>query len=63
MSSGPVCFRCRQPLTEGSAFCTACGCNNESMLDRKAIRINRDLEDRKLPWWLQWFWKMFDPKT
>jgi hypothetical protein len=32
------------------------------MLDRKVVGINRELDDRQLPWLLRWFSKLFGSK-
>jgi len=47
------CVRCRQPLPEGSYYCVACGCNNESALQDRMVDIGNQLESRR--WWFQ-FW-------
>jgi hypothetical protein len=48
MSMPPrTCTRCRQPLPEGSSYCVACGCTNESVDNEKIATIAKQAEARK----------------
>jgi predicted amidophosphoribosyltransferase len=42
-----LCIRCKQQLPEGTGYCIACGCTNDSVMDTKLAKINRDLQWRK----------------
>jgi hypothetical protein len=45
-----TCYRCRQPLTEGSNFCVACGFHNEGATIDKTLQVHQQLENRR-QWW------------
>ncbi len=55
-SSSRSCVRCRHTLPEGSAYCVACGCHNEGLLDEKVVTIHKQLE-RRATW--EWLCRMF----
>lgn len=52
-ASPPACLRCRQTLPEGSGYCVACGCTNDSAYEKLIANENK-IEQRRF--WNQ-FWK------
>ena len=46
------CTRCRQPLPEGTGYCVACGCMNDSAYEKMIANENK-IEVRQF--WLK-FW-------
>ena len=50
-SNTRMCVRCRQALPDRSAYCVACGCHNEGLLDEKVVTIHKQRE-----WRATWEW-------
>lgn len=59
------CIRCQQQLPEGSGYCVACGCTNDTAYEKMIANENR-IESRQFwlklwasltnfSWGLRWF--------